>query len=198
MPFCSLLQKFLILLLLWFTRTNRTLENPFSTFYLLTNRTFMKMKRLCAILVLFVLIISSCSKENVKDTVTIDLENAVVVENELLSIVNNYRTTNGYNSLDYSTVAYKYANLHTDYMIAKGSLNHDNFSARASNVSTEVNATSVSENVARNYSTANQTFENWVSSSDHRKAIEGDFTHTAVSVKKDENGNFYFTQLFYK
>jgi hypothetical protein len=30
-------------------------------------------------------------------------------------------------------------------------------------------------------------------SANHLKAIEGDFNHTAVNVKTDENGNFYFT-----
>jgi len=28
--------------------------------------------------------------------------------------------------------------------------------------------------------------------------MEADFTHTAISVKQDSKGNFYYTQLFYK
>ena len=32
----------------------------------------------------------------------------------------------------------------------------------------------------------------------YKKTMEGDFTHTGISVKKDEQGNYYFTQLFYK
>tara|TARA_R110002033_G_scaffold58464_2_gene107940 strand:- start:71763 stop:72239 length:477 start_codon:yes stop_codon:yes gene_type:complete len=158
----------------------------------------MKMRLHYAFLVLFVLIISSCNKEVLENTVTVESENAITVEKELLAIVNNHRTSKGYGPLTYNAIAYKYANIHTDYMISKGSINHDNFSSRASSVSAEVNASSVSENVARNYVTAAKVLENWLNSSEHRKAIEGDFTHTAVSVKKDQNGNFYFTQLFYK
>ena len=158
----------------------------------------MKMRMPYALMFLFVFIVSSCSKETIENTILVESENAITVENEILETVNNYRATNGYNSLVYSTVAYKYANTHTDYMIAKGSINHDNFSARASNISAEVNAILVSENVARNYSSAQETFQEWINSSEHRKAIEGDFTHTAVSVKVDSDGMYYYTQLFYK
>mgnify|MGYP003624766863 FL=1 len=158
----------------------------------------MKMRLHYAFLVLFVFMISSCSKEALENTVTVESENATTVENDLLELVNNYRLTSGYNSLLFSDIAYKYANIHTDYMISKGSINHDNFSSRASSVSAEVNAISVSENVARNYETAAIAFEHWMNSTDHRKAIEGDFTHTAISIKKDQNGNFYFTEIFYK
>ena len=62
----------------------------------------------------------------------------------------------------------------------------------------KVDASAVAENVAKDYPTAKITFEKWVASSGHRKNIEGDFTHTAVSVKKDAAGHYYFTQLFYR
>lgn len=158
----------------------------------------MKMRMQQAILVLFVLIIGSCSKDSIEDTVTIDSENVILIENEVLTLVNNYRNTKNYNSLYFSAVAYKYANIHTDYMIAKGTINHDNFTSRASGVASEINVSEVAENVAKNYSTALQAFDNWMKSSDHRKAIEGDFSHTAVSVKTDKDGNYYYTQLFFK
>ena len=100
--------------------------------------------------------------------------------------------------MDYSAVAYEYANKHTDYMIAKGSINHDNFSARASDISQAVNASFVSENVAKDYDSAVEAFQKWLASSDHRKTMEGEFTHTAVSVKRNSDGKLYFTQLFYR
>ena len=140
----------------------------------------------------------SCSKEPIEETKIIAVANSTEVEQELLGIVNSHRTSLGYDSLSFSNVAYEYANSHTDYMIAKGSISHDNFSSRASDIAAEVNAIEVSENVAKDYSSAVEAFQNWMSSSLHRKSIEGDFTHTAVSVKKDSNGNFYFTQLFYR
>ncbi len=150
-----------------------------------------------ALLVLFVLIISSCGKEGIENTVIIESENATTVEEELLTIVNQHRLDLGYESLAYSEIAYKYANEHTDYMIAIGDINHDNFSSRASNFCDEVDALSVSENVGKNYDTAIEAFENWYNSAEHRKTIEGNFSHTAISVKIDEYGEFYFTELFY-
>lgn len=160
----------------------------------------MKMRLHYAILVLFVCIIGSCTTEPVNnaDTTIIEAENVEAIEGALLIIVNNHRNSMGYNSLNFSEVAYEYANLHTDYMISIGSINHDNFSSRASSMSSKVSAEYVAENVAKNYATASGAFDNWLSSSAHRKTMEGEFTHTGISVKKDANGNLYFTQLFYR
>jgi uncharacterized protein YkwD len=157
----------------------------------------MKMRLHYAFLVLFVLMISSCGEEGIENTVIIESENATTVEEELLSIVNQHRLDLGYTSLIYSEVAYKYANEHTDYMIAIGDINHDDLSSRASSICAEVNASIVSENVAKNYDSALEAFENWYNSSEHRKTIDGDFSHTAVSVKTNQEGKLYFTQIFY-
>ncbi|MEB8346078.1 CAP domain-containing protein [Flavobacteriaceae bacterium KMM 6898] len=158
----------------------------------------MKTRLHLAVMVFFVLLVSSCSKETIDEIAIPKAENAVSVEQELLIMVNDYRTSLGYSNLNFSIVAYDYANDHTDYMIAMGTINHDNFSARASKISTEVNASIVAENVAKDYTSAKRAFDEWMASAGHRKNIEGDFTHTAVSVKKDMAGNFYYTQLFYK
>ena len=101
----------------------------------------MKMRLPIAISVLFVLLAGSCSPESIENTDMPSSENAVLVEQALLDIVNDHRTSLGYSSLLFSTVAYEYANTHTDYMIAKGSLSHDNFSARASSISSPVSYT---------------------------------------------------------
>ncbi len=158
----------------------------------------MKTRLQLAVTVLFVLLLSSCSKESTDEIAVPKAENAIRVEQELLVMVNDYRNSLGYSSLNFSEVAYDYANDHTDYMIAKGTINHDNFSARASKISSEVNASVVAENVAKDYTSAKKAFDEWMASAGHRKNIEGDFSHTAVSVKKDKAGNFYYTQLFYK
>lgn len=156
------------------------------------------MRLLCALLVLFVLVANSCSKEPVESTNIPVSANAVTVEQELLGMVNDHRASLGYNALRYSAVAYEYANVHTDYMISKGTISHDNFSARASSLSSLTEAEYVAENIARNYDSAAEAFASWLVSLTHRKTMEGEFSHTAVSVKKDGAGNYYFTQLFYR
>lgn len=157
----------------------------------------MKMRAQHAVLVLSVFIIG-CTTEPIEDTLNIETENVTVLEQDVLDVVNSYRSELGANTLVFSSIAYEYANKHTDYMITKGSLSHDNFSSRASSIASKVEVQMVAENVAKDYDTAQEAFNGWYKSSTHKKTMEGDFTHTAVSVKKDENGNFYFTQLFYK
>ncbi len=158
----------------------------------------MKTKLLYAIPVSFVLFFGSCTSDSISETQVIESENVIIVEQELLEIVNQHRLSLGTNTLAFSDIAYKYANIHTNYMISKGSISHDNFSSRASNINSEVTVEMVAENVAKDYDTAMEAFEGWYTSSTHKKTMEGDFTHTAISVKKDDMGNYYFTQLFYK
>ena len=140
----------------------------------------------------------SCTKEESADPQYTVNANAVQVEAALLDVVNSHRLALGFNALDFSPVAYEYANTHNDYMIATGNLSHDNFSSRASKIAAEVNAEYVSENVAKDYPSAEEAFQGWLESPNHRKTMEGDFTHTAVSVKVDPAGNYYYTQLFYR
>ncbi|QLG45525.1 CAP domain-containing protein [Costertonia aggregata] len=160
----------------------------------------MKVRMHYAAFVLFVCTLASCSSEPIDgDTTNITkAENAVEVETELLEIVNNHRASLNRPALLFSEVAYEYANAHNDYMISKGSLSHDNFSSRASKISSKANAEMVAENVAKDYDTAAGAFQGWLKSVHHKNTMEGKFTHTAVSVKKDANGNYYFTQLFYR
>ncbi len=158
----------------------------------------MKMRLHLAMAVLSVLLANSCTKEGNTDVSIPATQNVVALENELLDIVNAHRMEQGSSALEFSTVAYEYANSHTDYMITKGDLSHDNFSSRASSLTSETNAEAVAENVAKDYSSAMAAFEGWLNSSNHRKTLEGNFTHTAISVKKDSKGNYYYTQLFYR
>lgn len=156
------------------------------------------MRLLYAVPVFLLLFLGSCTSDSVDDTPVREAENVLTIEQDLLEIVNEHRLSLNTNTLEFSDVAYKYANLHTDYMISKGSISHDNFSSRASNINTEIAVEMVAENVAKDYQTAIEAFEGWYTSSSHKKTMEGDFTHTGISVKKDDLGNYYFTQLFYK
>ena len=140
----------------------------------------------------------SCSKDSLEPTEIPVAVNVSAVENELLQTVNDYRVSQGHAALVFSKIAYDYANRHTDYMIASGAINHDGFSARASEISAQVDAKSVAENVAKDYPSAKKAFEGWLANESHRKTMVGGFTHTAVSVKKSPGGKLYFTQLFYQ
>ena len=157
----------------------------------------MKTKLQYAAMALCLFVVVSCSKESDVSPEYPVAQNVTAMESELLDLVNAHRETLGQSSLFFSAVAYEYANTHTDYMIATGSLNHDNFSARASGISSKVAAKAVSENVARNHDTAIKAMQGWLQSESHKKTMEGNYTHTAISIKEDPQGNLYYTQLFY-
>ncbi len=151
-----------------------------------------------AVLASFVLLFISCTKDSSEAEIFVASENSPVMEQQLLDLINDHRAKLGQPVLQHSKVAYEYANDHNDYMIQKGALSHDNFAQRAASISAETSAEKVAENVAKDYSNAADAFQGWLSSSQHKSTIEDNFTHTAVSVKKDAGGNYYYTQLFYR
>jgi len=140
----------------------------------------------------------SCSKDNTNEQLGLETFNVVELESQLMQLTNDYRQSQGMSTVVFDAVAYTYANEHTDYMISKGSLSHDNFNSRASSISSETQAQEVAENVAKDYITAETALEGWINSAPHRANLEGDFTHMAISVKKTESGSLYYMQIFFK
>ncbi|APQ17156.1 CAP domain-containing protein [Maribacter hydrothermalis] len=120
------------------------------------------------------------------------------MEAELFEMINNYRVSIGLNEMEFESTTYYYAGIHTNYMIEKGITSHAKFGERAENISKRTGAEFVAENVARNYDTLEDAFDAWLDSPGHRKNIEGDYTHSAISIKLNSNGDMYFTQLFYR
>ena len=86
----------------------------------------------------------------------------------------------------------------TNYMIENGITSHDKFSERAENISKRTGAVFVAENVARNYDTLEAALEAWLDSPGHRINIEGNYTHSAINIRPNSNGDLYFTQLFFR
>ncbi len=161
----------------------------------------MKMIKSQIVVVIVACILYSCTKETSSldelSSIT-EAENVVSIEQEILTLVNAHRISIGIDELSYNEVAHDYANQHTDYQISKGSISHDNFSLRASKISELTEAKLVAENVAKDFETADGAFQGWYESSSHKSTMEGDFTHTAVSVKRNDKGKLYFTQIFFK
>ena len=160
--------------------------------------------------IFFVLIIAaftSCTSPSIQEEALFENDNtslenvevnASTIEVEVLEIINAHREELGLTTLSFSNEAYKYAAEHNDHMIAEGKTSHDNFNERASKLANETGATVVKENVARNFPKAEQAVNGWLNSQSHKNTIEGDFTHTTISVKADEKGKLYYTQLFFK
>ena len=59
-------------------------------------------------------------------------------------------------------------------------------------------ALNVGENVAYAYSSAQSVVNAWLNSPSHRSNIEGDFTDFDISAEQNEDGKWYYTNIFIK
>ncbi|MDT0678218.1 CAP domain-containing protein [Autumnicola musiva] len=146
----------------------------------------------------------SCSKKSIEEEVkSYDqvAENKISynyteVELEILERINAYRTKLGLGKLNVLHEVSVEAENHTEYMISKGEVSHDNFPVRYGNLVNKVGAREVSENVAFGYHTADAVVKAWTKSEGHRLNIEGEHTHFGISVKEDSEGKNYYTNIF--
>ena len=122
-----------------------------------------------------------------------------VLELEILKMINEYRVSKGLNALGVINHISYVASVHGRAMIANKTLSHQFFDERINNIATILNASSVGENLAFNFSSAEVVVKLWVESPEHKAIIEGDFTHFGISVllSPEEKKN-YCTNIFAK
>ncbi|WP_164914204.1 CAP domain-containing protein [Aquimarina sediminis] len=136
--------------------------------------------------------------ENSEETPVEETPSEVSITDEILKLVNEYRSVKGLTALIKNETAEQLAIDHTRYMISKKNINHDNFDTRGDTLHEKENAIASAENVASFYPDAQSVVAGWIESDGHRENIEGNFTHTGIAAIKDENGKYYYTQLFYR
>jgi len=83
-------------------------------------------------------------------------------------------------------------------MVGINQVNHDNFLQRKNSLVQNAGAAKVSENVAYGYSSAQAVFNAWLSSDAHRINIEGDFTDFDISAEQNNEGRWFYTNIFIK
>ncbi|MCX7550470.1 CAP domain-containing protein [Xanthomarina sp. F2636L] len=163
----------------------------------------MKKPTLLPVMVLFALLSFSCSTDNLDETANNVNSNLVVpetkvIEIEIVELINDYRLSIGLNPLDNMEVIKSQAYSHTDYMIEKDNVSHDNFYQRKTYLVNHVGANKVSENVAYGFTSAESVVNAWLNSPGHKENIEGDFTNFDISAEKNSNGKWYYTNIFVK
>jgi uncharacterized protein YkwD len=163
----------------------------------------MKAYKLPLLLVLVACLFVSCSKDNLDN----ELENyandliipaSKTIEIEILELINNHRINEGLSALSPLDLIKSQTYSHNDYMIDQNEVSHDNFFVRRNFLMNNAGANRVSENVAYGYSSAEAVVNAWLNSEGHRENIEGDHTHFEVSADLDENGHWYYTNIFVK
>ena len=147
---------------------------------------------------------NSCSSEDTSSEAT-NLTAKVVdynyndIELETMKLINEYRVSQGLNSLEkINHISYK-SEEHDEYMIANKVVNHDDFVARSENIIQVLKAKTVGENVAYNFNTPESVVAAWLNSPAHKENIVGNYTHFGIAIKSDPvTGKKYYTNIFAK
>ena len=159
--------------------------------------------RILNVLLVLVVLTSSCKNKKKSNTSTTtapitstsNRPSDSTREAAILQLVNDYRDSLGINTLRTTTLSQNQALDHTNYMVDKRLMSHDNFYKRSDYLKYK-GASSVSENVGKGYKTAQGVFNGWLNSARHKAGMESDATHTSIVSIKDVNGIWYDTQLF--
>jgi uncharacterized protein YkwD len=150
------------------------------------------MKYICNIILFAALLklLCGCEKDNASPS---------QFDMEILEEVNKYRTGIGLVALESNDFLWDLAHGHSTGM-ADGSVpfGHDGLSERSNLIRTTLGSGSIAENIGKGKGTAEEIVNNWLSSVGHKENIEGNFTQTGLSAVKGKDGNWYFTQIFYK
>lgn len=119
-------------------------------------------------------------------------------QNEILNLINQYRSSKNLNPLMLHPIISKEAHLHSADM-AKHELpfGHDRFTERVKRIYAYFpNARGAAENVAYNYKNPADVVRNWLKSPGHLANIRGHYQWTGIGIALDENGKIYYTQIF--
>ena len=142
---------------------------------------------------------SDSSEASSTDNKLVTSYNYNEAELKLVTLINDYRTSIGLNTLQViNHISYK-SQEHNIYMIDNNVVNHDYFQQRSNNLIQVLGAEKVGENIAYNYQTPESAISAWLNSPGHKANIEGDYTHLGISITVDETtGKKYYTNMFIK
>lgn len=150
---------------------------------------------ICVLLMTF-----SCSEDEMTDLEGLEKEVSVdgAIDDQILKLINQHRESKGLDPLSSNKTAKELSVDHTKYMISVNSINHDDFSKRSKVLRQKESAIRTAENVAVGQPTAESVVKAWLDSPGHKENIEGNFSHTGIAALKNDNGRYYYTQLFFK
>jgi uncharacterized protein YkwD len=150
-----------------------------------------------------IFLMNSCSSDSSEETA--DSTAALIVENytysdtelETMKLINEYRVSVGLSPLEKINHISYLSEEHDYYMIDKKTPSHDGFVDRSNDIMKLLGATTVGENVAYNYNSAEGALAAWLKSAAHKKNIEGNYTHFGISIRQDAaTGKKYYTNIF--
>jgi len=151
-------------------------------------------------LALFLTFATSCSTDSVDDLQLEDIiiPEAKTIELEIMDLINNYRVKQGLTKLSNHDLVKSQAFSHSDYMVETENVSHANFYTRKFFLVNNAGANVVTENVAYGFTSAQSVVNAWINSDAHRSNIKGDYTNFDVSAEQNDEGKWYFTNIFIK
>jgi uncharacterized protein YkwD len=124
--------------------------------------------------------------------------NMETMSQDILSYVNQHRQTLGKAPLTLDDAASQQATIHSSNMASKRvPFSHDGFTSRVSAISKKIGAVSAAaENLGYGKLSAKEVVDTWLSSSAHKKNIEGNYDLTGIGFAKAADGTIYYTEIF--
>jgi uncharacterized protein YkwD len=124
-----------------------------------------------------------------------------MLETVVAELVNEYRESAGFARLRLDEGVSAIAREHSRRMASgRIPLGHDGFRLRVQATRLAIGPVSrISENTARNRGyddPAQRAFDGWVTSSTHRKNLDGNFLLTGVGIARSPRGEYFLTQIF--
>jgi uncharacterized protein YkwD len=122
-----------------------------------------------------------------------------VVELATYELVNKYRKTHNLAPLiaDFDIAAQ--AKAHSEDMARRSNINHTGFFDRVASVAKTIVYRKASENVGYSQGYGKPALiviEDWIGSPRHRKNMLGRYDLTGIGVARNDQGTYYFTQIF--
>ncbi|NJO76445.1 MAG: CAP domain-containing protein [Leptolyngbyaceae cyanobacterium RM1_406_9] len=116
--------------------------------------------------------------------------------------INQYRVEQGLSPLEFNAEISEVARQHSQAMAeGQAAFSHDGFEQRGQAIAQKIPYRTVAENLAFNQGFSDpvtQAVKGWIDSPGHHANIKGDFDMTGIGVAKNEQGEYYLTQLFVK
>ena len=145
-------------------------------------------------LILFLFIGCSSDSEIIPPIMSYSYSNN---ENNLIDLINDYRTGQGLSTLEKSQHIGYLCFEHNQNMIETGVVGHQNFESRIHNLKLTMNATYVSELVANNYSTNQSVLAAFLGSPLCKNILDEDRDKIGVSITEFD-GKKYYTLILIK
>lgn len=122
------------------------------------------------------------------------------VEQKVFQLVNEHRVSIGFDELEWDETIAEVCREHSKNMSAGiAQVGHQGFDQRIKSLFETIDFSVAGENIAYVSGYTNPAVlavNEWLDSSEHRVNIESDFNLTGVGVSRNNNGDYYITQIY--